>query len=135
MEVVVGFSPTFWLVATLLVPTGFFMVYFAQAANQRVQLGTSAAYRGRVMALYILVFLGTTPIGAPLIGWLAEHAGPGPAIWLGGVASLVAALAALAVKLRSSGERVRLRLRPAPRFYVVPPAETSERRLLARAGS
>jgi MFS family permease len=97
------------------------MVYFAQAANQRVQLGTAAAYRGRVMALYILVFLGTTPIGAPLIGWLAEHLGPSTAIWIGGAVSLAAALLALLVKLRSSGERVRLRLRPAPRLYVTQP--------------
>jgi MFS family permease len=125
LEVVVGFVPAFWLVAALLVPTGFFMVYFAQAANQRVQLGTDAAYRGRVMALYILVFLGTTPIGAPLIGWLAEHVGPGASIWLGGLASLAAALVALAVKLRSTGERVRVRLRPAPRFVVCPAAPIS----------
>jgi MFS family permease len=121
LEVLVGLAPAFWLVATLLVPTGFFSIYFAQAANQRVQLGTRAAYRGRVMALYILVFLGTTPIGAPPIGWVAEHVGPGAAIWLGGVISLVTALAALVVKLRSSGERVRVRLRPVPRLYVAPP--------------
>lgn len=119
LETVVGFAPTFWLVTVLLVPTGFFMVFFAQASNQRVQLGTEAAYRGRVMALYILVFLGTTPVGAPLIGWLAEHVGPGTSIWLGGVASLLTALVALSWKLRSAGERLRLRLRPAPRFYVI----------------
>jgi MFS family permease len=122
LEVVVGFAPTFWTAAALLVPTGFFMVLFAQAANQRVQLGTEAAYRGRVMALYILVFLGTTPIGAPLIGWLAEHVGPGAAIWMGGAASLLAALVALAWKLRSSGERVHLRLWPAPRLYITSPS-------------
>ena len=56
----------------LLLPTGFFMVFFAQAANQRVQLGVDAAFRGRVMALWVLVFLGTNPVGAPIIGWVAE---------------------------------------------------------------
>jgi len=121
LETVVGLLPTFLMVTVVLVPTGFFMVYFAQASNQRVQLGTDAAYRGRVMALYILVFLGTTPLGAPLAGWLAEHVGPGAAIWLGGLASLLTALTALAWRLRRNGERVRLRLRPAPRFYVVSP--------------
>jgi MFS family permease len=120
LETLTGFAGAFWLTALLLVPTGFFMIFFAQAANQRVQLGTDAAYRGRVMALYIMVFLGTTPVGAPLVGWLAEHVGPGASVWLGGVASLLTALVALAVKLRSTGERVRLRLWPAPRFYVVP---------------
>ena len=59
----------------LLVPTGFFMVFFAQASNQRVQLGVDAAFRGRVMALWVLVFLGTNPVGAPVIGWVAEHFG------------------------------------------------------------
>ena len=126
LEILVGFGPTFWLVATLLVPTGFFMIYFAQAANQRVQLGTEAAYRGRVMALYILVFLGTTPLGAPVAGWLAERYGAGVSIWLGGVVSLAVALAALVVKLRSSRDRIRVRLRPAPRLYVCREAETPE---------
>lgn len=122
LETVVGFAPMFWLVAVLLVPTGFFSVLFAQAANQRVQMGTEAAYRGRVMSVFILVFLGTNPVGAPLVGWLAEHLGPGTAIWLGGVVSMVTALAVLAWKLRRTGERVRLRLRPAPRLYVASPA-------------
>jgi predicted MFS family arabinose efflux permease len=119
----VGFAPTFATVVALLVPTGFFMIYFAQAANQRVQLGTDAAYRGRVMALYVLVFLGTTPLGAPLIGWWAERFGPGSSIWLGGVASMLTALAALGWQLRRAGERLRLRISPLPRIYVVRAAE------------
>lgn len=134
LEILVGLGSTFWLVAALLVPTGFFMVLFAQAANQRVQLGTDAAFRGRVMALYVMVFLGTTPIGAPLVGWLAEHAGPSAAIGLSGAVSLLAALVALGWKLRSSGERVRVQLRPAVRLYVAPPVGGNER-LLIRTGS
>ncbi|HET8659835.1 MAG TPA: MFS transporter [Micromonosporaceae bacterium] len=118
LEIVVGLMPTFWLVAALLVPTGFSMIYFAQAANQRVQLGSEGAYRGRVMALYMLVFLGTTPLGAPLTGWLAEAVSAQASIWIGGVISLVTALAGLVVQLRSSGDRIRVRARPSPRFYV-----------------
>lgn len=121
LEVVVGLMPTFWLVTTVLVPTGFFMIYFVQAANQRVQLGTEAAYRGRVMALYVLVFLGTTPIGGPLIGWLAEAVSARASIWIGGVFSLATALAGLAVQLRSSGDRIRVRVRPLPRLCVSAP--------------
>ncbi|GAB3865016.1 MFS transporter [Dactylosporangium cerinum] len=60
-ETLVGFAPTFLTAVLLLLPTGFFMIYFAQAANQRVQLGTDPEFRGRVMALYVLVFLGSTP--------------------------------------------------------------------------
>ncbi|CCH15601.1 MFS transporter [Micromonospora lupini] len=114
----VGFASTYWLVVVLLVPTGFFMVFFAQAANQRVQLGVDAAFRGRVMALWVLVFLGTNPVGAPLIGWVAEHFGAGASIWMGGLISLATALIALTWQLRRSGARLRFRVLPMPRFYV-----------------
>ncbi|MGC5032905.1 MFS transporter [Micromonospora sp. DT229] len=114
----VGLAPTYWMVVALLPPTGFFMVYFAQAANQRVQLGTDAAFRGRVMALWVLVFLGTNPVGAPVIGWIAETFGAGVSIWAGGLVSLVTALLALAWQLRRDGARLRFRILPMPRFYV-----------------
>jgi MFS family permease len=119
----VGFAPTYWLVIVLLVPTGFFMVFFAQAGNQRVQLGTDAAFRGRVMALWVLVFLGTNPIGAPIIGWVAETYGAGASIWIGGLISLTTAAGALLWQLRRTGARVRLRFAPTPRLYVVQPGE------------
>jgi len=120
LETLVGLSPTFLTTALVLVPTGFFMIYFAQATNQRVQLGTEAAYRGRVMAMFVLVFLGTTPIGGPVIGWLSEQYGPRLSIWVGGLASMVAALVALVWQLRRSGARIGVRLRPQPRLYVIP---------------
>jgi MFS family permease len=123
----VGLAPSYWLVAVLLLPTGFFMVFFAQAANQRVQLGVDAAFRGRVMALWVLVFLGTNPVGAPLIGWVAERYGAGASIWIGGLISLAAAIVALTWQLRHAGARLRLRMLPLPRFYVVPSAELQGR--------
>jgi MFS family permease len=125
LETLVGLSPTFLIMALVLVPTGFFMIYFAQATNQRVQLGTEAAFRGRVMAMFVLVFLGTTPIGAPAIGWLSEHYGPRTGVWAGGAASLLAALVALGWQLRRSGSRIRLRLRPQPRLYITVDAKGS----------
>jgi len=114
----VGLAPTYWLVVVLLLPTGFSTVFFAQACNQRIQLGTDAAFRGRVMALWVLVFLGTNPVGAPVIGWLAETYGAGASIWMGGLVSLAAALLALAWQLRRSGARLRFRVLPMPRFYL-----------------
>ena len=51
-------------------------VTFAAGVNSSLQLAVEPAMRGRVMALYSVVFLGSTPIGAPLVGWLAEVAGP-----------------------------------------------------------
>ena len=106
LETIVGFAPTFLATALLLVPTGFFMIFLAQAANQRVQMGVSQAFRGRVMALYVLVFLGTTPIGAPLIGWISGVAGPRAGIWVGGVAALLTAAVILAYELRRTGARI-----------------------------
>ncbi|HEY8453765.1 MAG: MFS transporter [Micromonosporaceae bacterium] len=116
--VLVGVASTYWLVALLLLPTGFFAIFFAQAANQRVQLGCEAGYRGRVMALYVLVFLGTTPLGSLAVGWWSEHFGPESAIWMGGAVSLLAGATALLWQLRRHGEVLRVRIRPVPRLYV-----------------
>ncbi|GIG90830.1 MFS transporter [Plantactinospora endophytica] len=119
----VGLAPTYWLVVLLLPLTGFFMVFFAQASNQRVQLGVDAAFRGRVMALWVLVFLGSNPVGAPIIGWIAERFGAGASIWIGGLISLATAGTALIWQLHRTGTRLRLRILPMPRFYVVHPAD------------
>jgi MFS family permease len=112
LEAVAGLAPTFGLTMILLVPTGFFMIFFAQAANQRVQMGTSSAFRGRVMALYLMVFMGTTPIGAPLVGWCDEVLGPRSAVWLGGLGTLVAAAVVLVFELRNERLRLHLDWRP-----------------------
>jgi MFS family permease len=113
-----GLMPTYALTALVLVPTGFAQIFLAQAANQRIQLGTGAEMRGRVMALYVLAFLGTNPIGAPVVGWFAQVFGPRASIWAGGAVSLVAAVAALVWQLRRSQARIRLRLRPTPGIYL-----------------
>jgi MFS family permease len=122
LEFAVGFAPSFIAAMILLIPTGFFSIYLAQAANQRVQMGVHGQYRGRVMALYVLVFLGTTPIGASLAGWWGEHFGVPSSIWAGGLVSFAAAVAALAWQLRSSGERLSLTVRPRPRLTLIRPA-------------
>jgi len=121
-ETLLGLAPTFWSALVLAAVTGFFMISFAQAANQRVQLGVDAAVRGRVVALYILVFFGTTPLGAPLVGWIAQEFGPRAGIWVGGVTSLVAAVVVGLVQIRRSNARIRLHLRPRPHVHVNEPA-------------
>ncbi|MCD0443592.1 MFS transporter [Glycomyces sp. A-F 0318] len=85
----VGLAPTLWGAMLLLGPTGFAMVYYAQAANQRVQMGVRADYRGRVLSLYMLVFLGSTAIFAPLVGWFMEQYGARSGLWLGGLVAIV----------------------------------------------
>jgi MFS family permease len=120
LEMIAGLAPTFWTTAALLVPTGFFMVFYAQATNQAVQLGVAPEFRGRVMALFTLVFLGTTPIGGPLIGLVSEHLGPRVGMWGGGLISVMAALVTLGVQLHRTGERLRVTLDPLPHVKVVP---------------
>jgi MFS family permease len=115
---VLGVAPTFWLAVVLSLPTGFFMIYFAQSANQRIQLGVDPPFRGRVMALHVLLFFGTTPLGAPVVGWVAENVGARASIWLGGLVSLAAALIVGVVQLRRSRARVLVHLRPSPHLHV-----------------
>ncbi|THV43425.1 MFS transporter [Glycomyces buryatensis] len=100
---VVGFAPNLTTAMILLVPTGFAMVYFAQAANQRVQMGAPGDFRGRILSLYLLVFLGSTAIFAPLVGWVCEEFGARSGLWLGGVVAILATTAAWL------GKRARLR--------------------------
>jgi MFS family permease len=119
LEFVVGFSPSFVVAMVLLVPTGFFSVYLAQAANQRVQMGVHGPYRGRVMALYVLVFLGTTPIGASLAGWWGENFGVPSSIWAAGLVCFAASVVGLIWQLRNSGERLSVRVRPRPHLTLV----------------
>lgn len=99
IEALAGLAPNYPVAAGLLFLTGFCSISFAQAANHRIQLGTEPAYRGRVLALYTLVFQGTTPLGALLTGLLSEHAGARAGLLAGGAATLVAALVVLCVEV------------------------------------
>ncbi len=102
-----AFMPTLPLELVAVVPLGVAMVAFQATTNSLLQLHSSSAYRGRVMALYVMVFLGTTPIGAPVVGWVAQAFGPRAGLALGGVAAVVAGLAALATveRLRVAAAR------------------------------
>jgi len=93
LETVAGLMPTYLTFGLMLVPTGAAALTFTTAANSTVQLSVVPTMRGRVMALYMLVFLGGTPVGGPLLGWLAAEFGGRAPIVAGGVASLVAAAA------------------------------------------
>ncbi|GAA2694321.1 MFS transporter [Actinoplanes palleronii] len=124
-EFAVGFAPNFVVAMVLLVPTGFFSIYLAQAANHRVQMGVAAEYRGRVMSLYVLVFLGSTPIGATLAGWWGEQYGVPSSIWMGGLISFLASVVALVWQLRASGDRLAFDLHPRPRVHLVEAAASS----------
>jgi MFS family permease len=68
---------------------------FVNATNGLMQLSTEPAMRGRVMALRIAVALGGTPIGAPMVGWVADHVGPRWALGSGAAAGFGAAIVAV----------------------------------------
>ncbi|MGH2962818.1 MAG: MFS transporter [Solirubrobacterales bacterium] len=87
-------APSIGLELLVLAPLGAASVILAASVNSALQLASEPAMRGRVMALYSVVFLGTTPIGAPLAGWLSEQLDPRAALVMAGVAALVGALLA-----------------------------------------
>ena len=91
VELLAAMAPSLPLQALALVPLGTVSVTFSAGVNSTMQLNVTPAMRGRVMGLYSIVFLGSTPIGAPLVGWLAEIAGPRAGMALGGSAALAAA--------------------------------------------
>ncbi|WP_375486292.1 MFS transporter [uncultured Jatrophihabitans sp.] len=103
VEIASGLMPTFLLTALLLVPTGVGMLTVTTAANSSVQLGVSPTMRGRVMALYLMCFLGGTPLGAPIVGWVGEWAGPRWGIAGGGLVCVLSALAVGVVFARRRG--------------------------------
>jgi MFS family permease len=74
---------------------------FTIAANSTVQLGSDPAFRGRVMALYMMCFTGGTPIGAPLVGVISDALGArAGVVWSGGISALAALGAAVVVSRR-----------------------------------
>jgi MFS family permease len=108
---VAALMPTYELFALALIPVGLSSLTLMTAANASVQLSTEPAMRGRVMALYMAVFMGGTPIGSPIIGWIGEHVGARWTIILGGGVALLTAAAVLAWLMLHEGIRVRYRRR------------------------
>jgi MFS family permease len=112
-EIVTGMMPGYLAFLVALVPTGIAVLTFTTAANSSTQLNTAPDMRGRVMGLYMLVFLGGTPLGSPLAGWVAEAYGPRMTLIAGGVISMVATVVMTYVLARHRGVQVRSYLRPA----------------------
>ncbi|MFF5705874.1 MFS transporter [Streptomyces sp. NPDC012794] len=117
---VTAFAPGFWLFAALLVPIGMFGLTVNVVANSGVQTATGPEMRGRVMALYMMVFTGGTPVGAPLVGWITDTYGARLGMASGGLISLVAAVGVAVVlsrvgNLRLSVNRRGIAFVPSPR--------------------
>ena len=87
-------APGYWFFAAALVVVGVAALTFTNTTNSLMQLSTDAAMRGRVMALRVGVALGGTPIGAPIVGWVADHFGPRWALGVGAASGFTAAVVA-----------------------------------------
>ncbi len=93
-EIVAGLMPTYWLFAAWLPVVGIAALTMLNSLQTTVQLTVDADIRGRIMALYMMVFMGGTPLGAPLIGWVGEMFGPRWTLIGGGAATLLAVIGA-----------------------------------------
>ncbi|GGX84662.1 MFS transporter [Streptomyces hiroshimensis] len=111
LEIATALAPSFWVFAVLLVPIGISGLTINVTANSSLQLATDPAMRGRVMSLFMMVFMGGTPLGAPLVGWVTDVYGARVGFLAGGaVATLAAAGVGLALA-RAGDLRLKVGLR------------------------
>ncbi|PAZ13531.1 MFS transporter [Streptomyces sp. SA15] len=91
LEILAAMTPTLWLFALLMIPLGLFGMTVNVTTNTSIQMTTEPAMRGRVMALYMMVFLGGSPVGAPIVGWITDTYGARVGLAAGGAVAAIAA--------------------------------------------
>ncbi len=111
-------APSYLWFAVLLVPVGLSALTVLTSANSMVQLGVDPHMRGRVMALYMAIFMGGTPLGAPLIGWIGATWGPRWTILVGTIAVALALVGATIYLMRSESLSIRYQLHARPHVLV-----------------
>jgi MFS family permease len=102
-EIVAGLLPTYVAFAIFCPVIGFCTLTLLNSANATMQLESAPALRGRVMALYMTIVMGGTPIGSPIIGWIGQHLGARWTLVVGGALTIAGVLLALAVYARLRG--------------------------------
>jgi MFS family permease len=102
-EIVAGSLPAYWAFAAFCPVIGFCTITLLNSSNSTMQLGSEPAVRGRVMALYMTVVQGGTPIGSPIIGWIGSAYGARATLWVGGGLVLFGLVLAIAVLSRLQG--------------------------------
>jgi MFS family permease len=111
-------APSYLLFAIYLVPTGLAALTALTTANAMVQISVDPVMRGRVMALYMAIFMGGTPVGAPVIGWIGDVWGPR---WTIGIGTLAVGLSLAAVAVwvaRRQNVAVTFQTRRSPRLRI-----------------
>ena len=101
-EIVAGLMPTYVAFALMCPVIGLCTLTMLNSANATVQLESAPALRGRVMALYMTIVMGGTPIGSPIIGWVGQQFGPRWTLVGGGLLTIFGVLLALALFARPS---------------------------------
>jgi len=102
----VSFASSWLVLLPLLTLLGAFSIIFSSSANVHLQTVTPPALRGRVMSIYTLLFLGSTPIGSMVVGTLAEHQGVQVAIGEMALVCMIGVAAAAVYARRSGGNTV-----------------------------
>lgn len=126
VQCVLALAPNYSSYALLLIPTGFLMLLFITAANATIQITTPPEVRGRVMAIYFLFYLGVTPLGSPLVGWIGEVCGARWSVGIGGIGSVIAAVLAIVIAWRRWDVQVNASSR-FPYLSVLGPRERARR--------
>jgi len=116
---VLALMPTYPSFVVACIPVGLASLTMMTAANTTLQVSTDPVMRGRVMALYVMVFQGATPIGSPVVGWIGEAWGPRWSILVGSIATFLVASGATAWAVRRWRLRVRYRVLRRPHLEVV----------------
>ncbi|QCB50184.1 MFS transporter [Rhodococcus sp. PAMC28707] len=107
-EILVGLMPNYTLVAILLVPTGALTLTFTTSAMNILQMSVPSEMRGRVMGIYMLCFLGGTPVGSPVLGWLADVLDPRAPLLFGGAVSLISGVGAAVYLMKHNNLHLRI---------------------------
>ena len=101
-------APSYWFYAILLIPTGLCALTVMTSANSTVQISTAPSMRGRVMAVYAAINMGGTPLGAPIVGWVGDVAGPRWSLLAGSIATGAACVIVGLYFFVHKGVRVRI---------------------------
>ncbi|MBO9553136.1 MFS transporter [Cellulomonas sp.] len=115
---VMALMPTYASFAVACIPVGLASLTMMTAANATIQMSTDPAVRGRVMSLYMMVFLGATPIGSPIVGWIGETFGARWSIGVGSISALLVASGAALWARRHWQVRVRYHVLARPHLEV-----------------
>lgn len=122
-EIISALMPTYLTFALVLPLVGLASLTMLTSANATMQLSIAPTMRGRVMALYMTVLMGGTPIGSPFIGWIGQEFGARYSLIVGGGMTIIGTVGSVLYFSRRRGLAIRPRLLPRPRLEVLPQTE------------